>query len=242
MSIQDFRNEVLNHYLEAGDLHISPIRDPWHWSTANGLLYSAFFYTILRLNGCLTEDDRVRYITAVDRCWVRRPDGSSVEGLLNRNWDRHDEQAQDDYHTATASYFVQTDHAAKIYSYGESNRFSYDNQNPNKFKLNKWHGRFIGRPGFYALAARKDQGCVQDQLIKQDIRLGPSKDAGALLQQWLRNQVYKQYSNYSKAVQDWEARHMAMYVNLSTSIKGEMGNREDHPFVKYKFDVYGKIS
>jgi hypothetical protein len=96
MNIQEFRQEVLSHNLESHDLHVTPVKDPGHWSTANGLLYASMFYTLLRLNDCLTDEDRFRYITAVDRCWVRNGDGSIVDGLLNRNFGRPDEQAQDD--------------------------------------------------------------------------------------------------------------------------------------------------
>ena len=234
MSIQEFRQEVLDHYMEADDLFVSPVRSPGHWSTGNGLLYSSFFYSILLLNGCLTEEDRVRFITMVDRCWA-------VPGLLNRGKNRPDENAQDDYHIATASYLVQTDHAKAIYAYGRDNKFSYDNQNPNKFKWSKWHGRFPGRPGYYALCAGEEPGCVQDKLIKIDIASGPSKDAGALMQQWLRNQIYRRFSPYAQQVIDWEARFMSKYMSLSTAIKGEMGNNPEHPFVKYNINVYGAV-
>jgi hypothetical protein len=92
------------------------------------------------------------------------------------------------------------------------------------------------------LAARKDPGCFQDALIKIDIGAGPSEHSGAVLQQWLRNQIYKQYDAYKSQVSDWEHRFVAKHVSLSQAVKGEMGNNPEHPFVKYNFNVYGKIS
>lgn len=227
--------------MEKDDLFVSPIRDPGHWSCGNGLLYSSFFYTILRLNHCLTEEDRVRFITMVDRCWVRDLMGQTVVGLLNRSLDRPDAQAQDDYHMVTASCLLQTDHAKAIYAYGNENKFCYDNQNPYKFSLNKWHGRFLGRPGYYAMAAGVDPGWLQDKLIACEINAGPSDDAGAVMQQFLRLQVYKIDMGLSLHIKEWNDEFSNKYKSLSAAIKGEMANNADHPFVKYNINVHGLI-
>lgn len=181
-----FKNEILKNYLDSDGL-VSIDRNPSKWSTGNGLLYTGLFYTILALRGELDESDRKRFSKAVSACEVR-------PGLYNRNPNRPDFEAHDDYvGVVCGAFFTGTRFARDVLEYGLARDFHYDNTGRDS-GLRSDHSRFVGRIGFYFAAAGEKPGFLRRVGINGGIRGAidmPFGNAGEKLLVWLQVQVLK---------------------------------------------------
>ena len=235
MTIEEFRHEVLFHYLDR-DLLVALDRDPSEWSTGNGLLHLGLFMVVLYRQGILDGSTAAIFDKAVNQCYVKDLLKQPILGLLNRNPGRTDMESRDDYiGVAAASALLCTRHAPDIRKYGEQNGFNYNNQDPGKFTWNSWHGRFLGLPGFYAMCAGKNPGIVQNMALKLKLFFYPKEFQGEILM-WVMTQVLKRLTpQYDGLINRFEKHLTQKYPNLGSLFLPYFG--ESHPFSKLEIRI-----
>lgn len=225
----NFKGEVLNHYMDREGL-VTIDRNPTPWSTGNGLMHTGVFYTILFLRGEIDESDLKRFTSAVDGCW-EGPLEAPIAGLLERNNNREDLQAHDDYHVMTASFLLGTYHARMVERYGSSHFWSFNNVTPGKFTLQTWHGRFPGHVGYLRLCADKKPGLFQNFLLDQSIGFNVySKDATSKILCWLKIQVAKIKGYCKDSIEFWEEKLVDQFGSMEMVFAQYFGH--NHPFAR----------
>lgn len=227
--MSQFKDEILEHYIDS-DFLITSDRDPQGvWSGGNQLLTTACYYILLCLMDGIELDDITLFCKAFQKCEVR-----TYTGLLNRNPDRPDLESWDDYHIATASYFLKTMDADCIYRYGSNNNWCFDNTNPGKFSFSNWHGRYPGQIGYYALCADKSPGFIQASLLTGNILANAySTSADAKIKGWLRYLVVSEsnHPSYKKVCAIWEKKFKEQFGTLGRMFAA-YGYKPNHPFTQ----------
>lgn len=228
MNSKEFKEEILTHYLDR-DLQVTIDRDPTPWSTGNGLLHTGLFYVLLHLNNLITEEDRLRFTKCVDGCWAG-PDDAATVGVLERNPNRPDKQAHDDYQgVMAASFLLKTYHAAVITQYGENHNWSFNNEHPDEFSLATCHARFVDIVPFYKLAASVELSAIDKMRFKLAVNLGPSEAHDGSMMQWLRIQVAKAYPDeFGSQISSWDERFEKQFQSLGKLFEPYFGSH--HPF------------
>lgn len=230
MKIEDFKQEIYAHYFDK-DYQVTIDRDPGKWSTLNGLLHAGFFYVLCAKHGAISDFDREMFSKMVDMVWVE-----GYPGLMHRHQNHGDiKQAHDDYiGVMAASYYLKTNHAIKIYEYGQKNCFKFDNQNPEpKFfqSWSSWHGRFPGLIGYYSLCYQDPPGNAQTVLLVQALKEKISERADAGLLGWLKAQVIgQQSSRFNESLKVWNDNFFKQWGSLQNCAKAYFG--EKHPMAE----------
>lgn len=226
MDAKSFKDEILEHYTDQ-EFQITIDRNPTRWSSGNGILFSSIFYTVLHLNNLISEDDKVRFSRMVDLCWV-----DPYIGILERNDQRKDKEAHDDYHVATASYLLRTYHAEAIYNYGDMHNWSFNNENPGKWTFSTWHGRFPGTVGYYSIAARKEPGWLDLWMLKKTMRSSLPERSDGMFMRWLKAQVMlkSDKEDIRSAGNDFIGKAKGKWGSLGKILEPYFGS--DHPFSK----------
>lgn len=230
--MNSFKEQILTHYLDS-ELLVSRDRNPSHWSTGNGALFTGVFYTLLYLRGECTPEDVERFNMAITPLWKDDENGMPIPGLLERNDKRPDFEAHDDYRgVCAASFFLNTNHSKEIVNYGQRNFWCFDNVSPGRFSARAWHGRFPGLIGYYRLSGRKSPGPLQAFLLGTNIAANAeNEDADSKVLGWLSVLVAK-YSgqlNCSDAIQYWENKLAFKHGGMPSIFARSYG--VDHPFV-----------
>lgn len=146
-------------------------KDPTPGSTGNGLMHTGFFITLLANQNNLLEEDKSRFVDAVEMCVQIDKDGVPIPGLyVHSIWKKPDAQSEDDYiGIAAGSYFSAPKIANAIVDYGERYNWCFDVQNPRTENPVYWHDRFFGLVAFYKLCAKRNVTFVEKMVLSASI-------------------------------------------------------------------------
>lgn len=229
-----FKEEILTHYLDS-ELLVTKDRNPSHWSTGNGLLFTGIFYTLLYLRGECTAEDVDRFCMAVTPCWKDDELGNPIPGLLERNDKRNELQAHDDYRgVCVASLLLNTPHAKAVEAYGSSHFWCFNNAHPGRIGFRSWFGRFAGFPGLVRLCSRKSPGPLQAFLLGSDIFAdSQSKAADPKILAWLSviAAKFSAQANCLDAISHWENKIAFEFGSINQVFAESFGT--EHPFAAY---------
>jgi hypothetical protein len=222
-----FKDEIKAHFMDEEGL-VTKVRNPGHWSTGNGLLFTGLFYSLLGVRGELEPSDKDHFEKAVEACFVNR-----VTPVLNRNKGRPDFEGWDDYNgVVAAAFFVGSDIAKDILNYGEANCFNFNNEQPKKFTLRSWFGRLPGFPGHLRLCGKSSPGNLQTLCLLHEFQKGCKNESDPDANTWLRVEVARRASSrFNESIAAWDKSLKKVYGSLGRMFEPSFGS--DHPFVIY---------
>jgi hypothetical protein len=209
---------------------VSVIKNPGRWSTGNGLLYTGMFYTMLVLRGEARTDDLKRFEDAVINCYV-----PGYPGLLNRNPNRPDHEAQDDYiGVMAAGFHLKSKIAETILNHGMSHNYCWNNESPESYSLECDHDRFPGLIYFYQSCAEKLVSKYSNILLSLEIFFDAffKNDISDHCLTWVKTTVLAETSlicAFSASLWNW--RIEKKFGSLNMLFSKYFG--EDHPFSRY---------
>lgn len=122
---------IIEHYMDLEGM-VTVDCDPTPWSTGNGLMHLGLFICLLHANNELEKYDKDKANVTFTQC-------EKVPGVFNRNRNRPDANAHDDYAgIVSASVVCDLNKHKDILQYGLKHLFTYNNIEPGKF-INGWN-------------------------------------------------------------------------------------------------------
>lgn len=225
-----FREEVEQNYTDAEGM-ITSVRDPKEkWTSGNHLLITGTYYVLLSYLDRTTEADVENFKKLVKSCEVR-------PGVYNRNQNRPDAQAHDDYiGIVAASYFLQSDFHREVLDHGENNNWTFDNTDNDIVEINSYFSRFPDFVPFVRAANGKSPSLWEQVLFAIAILVSAFSDknetSGKILK-WLEIQTIRnKYFIIDSAIFFWKKMIFKKYPNGMGDVFGIYFGK-DHPFAKY---------
>lgn len=230
MSLDYFKDEVLNQYTDAGGF-ITIDQNPGTNTTGNGLLHLALFCAVLKCIGLEAAIlDQVH--STIASCEVK-----GFPGLFNRNpWKGDtDLNSWDEYFgICVLSRIYGFDFAMTICQRGVISNWEFDNTYPTcpplLARLAAWHDRFPGLTATYKLAAGYPMVVIEKLAIALVILAHCfTRQADVCLKEWMRCTMLAEDSNIvfiAARIWLWQARRK--FDTIGTMVKPYFG--EGHPF------------
>lgn len=217
----------LQPYTDANGL-ICPQSNPAIDSTNNGLLYTAEAIVALMDNGELTPELKQHFMTVYGSCEV-------ILGLMKRLPDgTGGQEGPDDYYgCGAAAAFCDPSFAQDILNYSWLR--NYNNENPGKFTLKSWMGRFPHLMTHLKLAAGQsiwnpfERAWWAASLMIS--ALVSNSNAGAWCLSWLQVRVWEAKGNglmEKLAVKFWRWRFNKNFGNPGNML-GQYFQNPNHP-------------
>lgn len=227
MNIFELKTEVYAHYMDDVG-QVTKDKNPSHWSTGNGLLFTGTFFTLLGLSGILDSNDAEHFDKAVRACYV-----NPIRPVLNRDPNRRDFEGFDDYIGVCAgAFFLKSPIAKEISDWGESHCFNFNNQNVESKSIKSWFYRFSGFAGHLRLASGKSPGWIQTWELDRKFSAGCSGQSDPDILTWLEVEVARKASSrFNDSIAKWDESFKKTYGSLGKMFAPSFG--AEHPFSQY---------
>jgi len=124
-------------YIDKNDM-VAPNLEQVSIGSDNGVLFTSHYLMLLNQQGQLSLKDEIQFERLVERCYI-------VQGLLSRAPGNLDQDSPDNMVGACS---ISRKVAFDVYTYGKSNGWVYNQENPGTFTIRAFLGRQVGLMGW----------------------------------------------------------------------------------------------